>query len=104
MLYCFHVRHPCLCKKTSPSLGAGPGGSRSLKAGTYTRWPPLLARLETLTEPGWIDEIDNLAPGWRKIATINAGTTAKHTLLVLAICLNLPEYVTANENICAEIE
>jgi hypothetical protein len=78
--------------------------AEALKAGTYTRWPPLLTRLEILTEPDWIDEIDNLAPGWRKIATIKAGITAKHTLLVLAICLNLPEYATANENTCCEIE
>jgi hypothetical protein len=76
----------------------------ALKAGTYTRWPSLLARLEILTEPGWIDEVDNLAPGWRKIATIKTGITAKHTLLALAICLNLPEYATANENTCCEIE
>jgi hypothetical protein len=78
--------------------------AEALKAGTYTRWPPLLAWLEILTEPDWIDDIDHLAPGWRKIATIKNGLTAKHTLLVLAICLNLPEYAAAGEVTRYEIE
>ncbi len=78
--------------------------SAGLGTGLYPDWPTLLAGLDFVTEPDWIDELDNRLPGWRKIATIKGGITAKHTLLVLALGLNLPEYAALDEKTQHEFE
>ncbi len=66
--------------------------ARELEAGTYTDWPPLTARLRFLSDPDLINTINARIPGWDKIATVNNGGTARHTILVLATSMNLPEY------------
>jgi len=75
-----------------------------IQSGNFTDWTPLITRLGDLTNPAWIDQVDGILPGWRKIAAIKNGLTAKHTLLVLATCLNLPEYAQADELTQHEIE
>jgi len=78
--------------------------STGLETGHYHDWPLLLAELDFVTESDWIETLDECLPGWRKIATIKSGITAKHTLIVLALGLNLPEYAALAENTRREFE
>jgi hypothetical protein len=48
--------------------------------------------------------MDQIIPGWKQVATLHEGQTAKHTLLVFASCLNLPEYGTAEDQTRRELE
>jgi len=66
--------------------------ARELEVGTYADWSSLTNRLQFLNDPDLINLLSTHIPGWHKIATINNGITARHTILVLATCLNLPEY------------
>jgi len=75
-----------------------------LASSTYTNWESLYQRLDFLAEPEWIDAVENFIHGWEKIATQEAGITAKHTLVVLACCMNLPEYQRVSERTQREIE
>jgi hypothetical protein len=64
----------------------------------------LVQKIKPLLEPGFVEQMEKTIPGWQKIATVNDGQTAKHTLLVCATCLNLPEYQQAGELTRSEIE
>ena len=75
-----------------------------LQSGKFSDWEPLIKRISPLLEQDFIESMETIIPGWRKIATLNDGQTAKHTLLVFATCLNLPEYRQAEEQTRMEIE
>jgi hypothetical protein len=75
-----------------------------LRAEKFSGWESLLQQIRPLLEESFIESMDNVIPGWRKIATLHEGQTAMHTLLVFALCLNLPEYTLADEQTCLEIE
>src|ERR1700752_1822130 len=75
-----------------------------LKAEKFSDWEPLIQQISPLLEQGFIESMDKIIPGWKKIATLHDGQTAMHTLLVFAICLNLPEYEQADVQTCMEIE
>ena len=70
----------------------------------FSDWETLSQQMSPLLEPGFIESMDKIIPGWRKIATLHDGQTAMHTLLVFATCLNLPEYTLADVQTCMEIE
>ena len=78
--------------------------ARELEVGTHTDWSALTARLEFLNDPNLINLLNTHIPGWHKIATINNGITARHTILVLATCLNLPEYKETAPQIQSEVQ
>lgn len=78
--------------------------ARDLQAKVYNAWPPLIERLGFLGEPDFIVDMEICIPGWRKISTVQDGVTAKHTLLVLALSLTLPEYQQALPQTKREIE
>lgn len=75
-----------------------------MRAGNFSEWEPLMDRLKPLVDPEFIDEMDRVVPGWRKIATLHNGVTAKHTMLVLTSCLNLTEYEQADPQTRLELE
>jgi len=75
-----------------------------LKNGLYKEWAYLYRRLDFLTDKKWINAVERILPGWEKVATQNEGQTAKHTIVVLACCLNLPEYKNASAQTRREIE
>lgn len=76
-----------------------------LREKRFSAWKPLHKRISPLLEEEFVSRMDTVIPGWRALATLNGGQTAKHTLVVLALCLNLPEYtLIANEQIRHEIE
>jgi hypothetical protein len=75
-----------------------------LRAEKFSGWESLLQQIRPLLEESFIESMDNVIPGWRKIATLHDRQTALHTLLVFALCLNLPEYTLADEQTCLEIE
>jgi hypothetical protein len=75
-----------------------------LQAGQYLGWATLNSRLFTLLKPDLMEPCVALIPGWRKIVSQKEALTARHTLLVLAGCLNLPEYQTAPDSTRHEIE
>ena len=75
-----------------------------LRAEKFSDWEPLIQRISPLLEQGFIESMDKIIPGWKKIATLHGGQTAMHTLLVFAICLNLPEYEQADVQTRMEIE
>lgn len=75
-----------------------------LQAGKYQSWKAINPRLRDLFLPEISKPCEGLIPGWRKIATQRNGLTATHTLLVLAGCLNLPEYLAAPVDTRHEIE
>jgi hypothetical protein len=70
----------------------------------FREWDSLYQRLDFLAEQEWIDAVDSVIYGWKKIATQEAGITAKHTLIVLACCMNLSEYQQASSQTRREIE
>jgi hypothetical protein len=76
----------------------------ALRAGKFSDWTPLLQQIKPLLDESFIEDIDKVIPGWRKIATLHDGQTALHTLLVFSLCLILPEYTLADEQTCMEIE
>jgi hypothetical protein len=78
--------------------------AHELEVGTYADWPALTARLEFLNDPDLIDLMNTRIPGWHKIAAINNGITARHTILVFATCLNLPEYKKKPHQTQSEIQ
>jgi hypothetical protein len=75
-----------------------------LRAEKFTDWERLIQTTNPLLEQNFIDKIDKVIPGWRKIATVHDGQTAIHTLLVFVTCLNLPEYGQADIQTRMEIE
>ena len=75
-----------------------------LRAERYASRDALIRSLSPLLVPELIERMDQTVPGWKKIATLNDGQTALHTLVVLALCLNLPEYNLADEQTCTELE
>lgn len=66
-----------------------------IQAGKYDSWSSVNPRLQELLAPEMLEPCAALIPGWRKIAAQRNGLTARHTLLVLAGCLNIPEYLAA---------
>jgi hypothetical protein len=76
----------------------------ALRAGKFSDWTPLLQQIKPLLDESFIEGMDKVISGWRKIATLHDGQTALHTLLVFSLCLNLPEYTLADEQTCIEIE
>ena len=76
----------------------------ALRAGKFSNWEPLLQQINPLLDESFIEGMDKVISGWRKIATLHDGQTALHTLLVFSLCLNLPEYTLADEQTCMEIE
>jgi hypothetical protein len=75
-----------------------------LQANVYDDWPPLNARLAFLSEAGTIETIEKRVPGWQKMATLQNGATARHTILVLAVNMTLPEYQQASSLTRNEID
>jgi hypothetical protein len=75
-----------------------------LRAEKFSDWEILIQQISPLLEQSFIESMDKIIPGWRKIATLHDGQTALHTLLVFATCLNLPEYTLADVQTCTEIE
>jgi HD-GYP domain-containing protein (c-di-GMP phosphodiesterase class II) len=76
----------------------------ALRAGKFSDWTLLLQQIKPLLDESFIEDIDKVISGWRKIATLHDGQTALHTLLVFSLCLILPEYTLADEQTCMEIE
>ena len=76
----------------------------ALRAGKFSDWDSLIQKINPLLDEGFIEDMDKVISGWRKIATLHDGQTALHTLLVFSLCLNLPEYTLADELTCTEIE
>jgi hypothetical protein len=76
----------------------------ALRAGKFSNWESLIQKINPLLNEGFIEDMDKVIPGWRKIATLHDGQTALHTLLVFSLCLILPEYTLADEQTCIEIE
>ena len=75
-----------------------------LRAEKFSDREPLIQQMRPLLEQSFIESMDKIIPGWRKIATLHDGQTAIHTLLVFATCLNLPEYTLADAQTSMEIE
>lgn len=75
-----------------------------LRAGKFSDWEPLIKQIRPLLEQNFIEGMEKVIPGWSKIATLHDGQTALHTLIVFALCLNLPEYTLADVQTCMEIE
>ena len=75
-----------------------------LRAEKFSDREPLIQQMSPLLEQSFTESMDKIIPGWRKTATLHEGQTAMHTLLVFAICLNLPEYTLADVQTCMEIE
>ncbi len=75
-----------------------------LRAEKFSAWDSLIQQISPLREQSFIEKMDSVLHGWRKIATLHDGQTAIHTLLVFATCLNLPEYGQADLQTRMEIE
>lgn len=76
----------------------------ALRAGRFSNWDSLIQKINPLLDESFIEDMDKVIPGWRKISTLHDGQTALHTLLVFSLCLILPEYTLADEQTCMEIE
>lgn len=78
--------------------------SHELEVGIYDDWELLTARLAFLNDLDLIDLINAHVHGWHKIATTKRGITAHHTILVLATCMNFPEYKDKSPQTQSEIQ
>ena len=78
--------------------------ARELEVGTYADWASLTARLGFLNDPNLSNLLNTRIPGWHNIAAINNGITARHTILVFATCLNLPEFKEKPQQTQSEIQ
>jgi hypothetical protein len=76
----------------------------NLRDEKFSDWDLLIQKISLLLEQSFVEKMDKVIPGWRKIATLHDGQTAMHTLLVFATCLNLPEYGQADIQTRMEIE
>ena len=95
---------PSLFEKIPGLWSAACEFQAELALDAFSDWALLYQRLDFLTESEWVESVEHVIPGWRKIATQNEGITARHTLVVLACCMNLPEYQGANAQTQREIE
>jgi len=103
--YTFPMKTIPVLSSVLPRLWASACELRSeLESGEHSDWAALYQRLNFLTEQEWIESIESILPGWKKIATQSEGIAAKHTLVVLACCMNLPEYQGAEAETQREIE
>lgn len=75
-----------------------------LQAGRFSNRDSLIQQIRPLLEQNFVESMDKVITGWKTIATLHEGETALHTLLVFAICLNLPEYTLADNQTRIEIE
>lgn len=75
-----------------------------LRVEKFPNLDTLLQHIRPLLEESFTESVDNVIPGWRKIATTEGGETALHTMLVFSLCLNLPEYTLADDLTRREIE
>ena len=80
------------------------GISADLQAEKFSDWGPLVQKIKATLETSFVEQMGKTIPSWQKIATLNEGQTALHTLLVFSICLNLPEYQQSGELTRREIE
>jgi hypothetical protein len=76
----------------------------ALRVGKFFDWKSLTQQIRPLLDESFIESMEKVILGWKKIATLHDGQTALHTLLVFSLCLNLPEYTLADEQTCLEIE
>ena len=76
----------------------------ALQVGKFSDRESLNQQIRPLLDESFIESMDKIIPGWRKIAILHKGQTALHTLLVFSLCLNLSEYTLADEQTCREIE
>ena len=94
-----------LLSETLPELWAlAVDLSAELRAGQFLGWATLNSRLFALLRPSLLEACLARLPGWHQIVSQREALTARHTLLVLALALNLPEYQAASEPTQHEIE
>ena len=95
---------PALSEKLPRVWQAALNLKECIEKGVFKDWDSLYQQVDFLIEGKWIDAVETVIPGWEKIATQEAGITAKHTLVVLACCMNVSEYQQASSQTRREIE
>lgn len=78
--------------------------SIDLANGRFPTKDSLLQQIQPLLYQDFVEKTNKVIPGWKTIANLNNGETVLHTFLVFTLCLNLDEYLLADEQTRSEIE
>lgn len=66
----------------------------SYDAGNIRSWNELEGKVTTFFTPDQMDQIEALAPGWRKMASFSQGITLVHVLCVFLGLYRMPEFLS----------
>lgn len=69
--------------------------AEAARTGTITAWPQFIERVRTFYTPAEMTAIEQVVPGWAKMASYADQTTLIHVTSVLAALPQCPEYQTA---------
>ena len=78
--------------------------ANDLQNGQFPDKDSLIQQILPLLDKDYVEKTNQVIPGWKTIANLNDGQTALHTFLVFTLCLNLNEYLLADEQTRLEIE
>jgi hypothetical protein len=69
---------------------------RDYQSGELSSWQALTQRVDALFSPAMLDQVERVAPGWRKMAAQGKGITQVHVMCALIGLLTCPEFKRAS--------
>jgi hypothetical protein len=80
-----------------PDLMAFAGSlARDYDSGELSSWQALTQRVDAFFSPAMLDQVENVAPGWRQMAAQGKGLTQVHVMCTLVGLLTCPEFKRAS--------
>lgn len=70
--------------------------ARDYQSGDLSSWPALTQRVDAFFTPTMLDQVEKVAPGWRKMAAQGKGVTQVHVMCALTGLLTCPEFKRAS--------
>jgi hypothetical protein len=70
--------------------------ARDYPSGNLSSWQVLAQRVDAFFSPAMLDLVENVAPGWRKMAAQGQGVTQVHVMCALIGLLTCPEFKCAS--------
>jgi len=70
--------------------------ARDYQSGGLSSWPALTQRVEAFFTPAMLDQVENVAPGWRNMAAQGQGVTQVHVMCAFIGLMTCPEFKRAS--------
>ncbi len=70
--------------------------ARDYQSGDLSSWQALTQWVDAFFSPAMLDQVENVAPGWRTMAAQGQGVTQVHVMCALVGLLNCPEFKRAS--------